>query len=305
MSRGHEYLPGPDGNLRVAISTLQMVFDQSSFPREFVPPENWASAIQVQTPEVFDEAFVTFLKGDKHPFTWEELKRIDPNIENTLAQQIQTVRARVDFDGFQEPHVVIRKLPGFESTSPGVIFWVLAHEVGHLASRKIEETLSAPEVEDLQGQLRVVEESGYGVDRSQLRLRRQGNNRFITLEGKRLFMFPTLGKYYGTFLDEFYADIYRLYISAHLIKMRLGVSLETAISTIKSFPFSDSNEEKTYYLKTIEYAEEVGWDGLIRAGISSDPDEFLRGKTEKSGEEEHRRVLDELQSLRSTFCVFL
>lgn len=296
--------PNSDRNLYMAVSTLESVFAYPKFPQDLAPPANWAKTIDVQSPNVFDENLMEWVKRDKHPYTWEEGLKIDPNLEETLQRAFETIRARVDFDDPRNPHVIIRRSPGFLQARVGEILLTLAHEAGHLSTPTIVEPLPEGEVENIIDLLSKVEESGYSVDPTKLMFRRQGGNMFITFEGRRLFMLGDFGKDYGTFFDELYADIYKFFALSHLIMMKSGARFEDAMNlTLQQASNPNAGIDAVYMTKVIGYANKVGWIDLLRAGKSSDKEAFLKIGNDAFGEEDHKSLLDEIHSLRSNFCI--
>ena len=301
MSLERELPPSADRNLLIAVTILQDVFRHPSFSREFVPPNGWENAIEIQAPEIFDEGLVISIKNDKHPFTWEENLRLIPDFENLIKRQAETIRARVVWDDPQNPHIVFRASQMFREASASDKLLTLSHELGHFSAPVREDPFTDEQIEamDLKNQLQDVLDRGYSGDLSELRLRRQGCTIFITLERRRFQMLGHFGKYYGNFFDELYADIYKAFLLAHLPVVKTGIAFEDAVKILRTNV--GAGADSPYFVKLMAYADRIGWSKLVSAGISSNIDAFLDAGIELIGSDENKNLLDELQSLRSRF----
>lgn len=324
-------------SLNAVVESFQTVFNHPAFPTEFVPSANWVDAIEVQPPVVFDDRLVEFEKMDKHPFAWAAMERVNPDFENSLRTLAQVCTTMVDFGDPQNPRILLRGTKEYQQARAADIVFSLGGALGRFAAPTIEEPITQSQIElsGLKDQLREVAEQGYNCDLSELRFRRQSCTEFITLERRRLQMIGRLGKSYGNFLAELYSDIYSTFLFTNLVSIRSGMSHKEAtlryqsqLAVKSTTPFRDvpdqtaSNAEQLqqremsirggwgsmlsigfmqYNFRLLEYVQHVGWVDLIRGGITSDTGAFLRAGTEVVGEDENKRFLDELQTLRSRF----
>lgn len=271
--------------LRVSTSSLSEVFNNGKFPQEFAPEHDWNKRIEIQKSDVFDSEFLKEAAYITHSAAVISL-------ESTRAVSIADARV-----SREDPHIIVRER-SIVGRDPNEVSLLLSHEIGHLKAGIKREPYRGEDSEDFINQLK---SEGYEVGVPQLSIVRWGPMRQIEVDGR------ILGGIYedefvdlsNDFMNEIYADIYRMFTFSHFISHFGKKPFKAAIAEMKALGKDVRNSKSgQYFNNLIQYSADIGWEKLLEAGISSDEEKFLDQGRLVLGKEANVKALRKLESLR-------
>jgi len=279
--------------LQAAILLISKTISSDSFPREFRPPDGW-QLVKIMDDREYEQEIVDFNKGHIHQVRLQKLRQLEAEIRKSAQESMIRV-------GVEDGKIRIRK--SLFTDDPSGDFWVsqLAHELGHFSSATIVEPLNSLDAKGLADEIR---QAGFSCLPSDFKLWRHGLLEAVHFEGKQVAVLPNETGIYGNFFDELYANIFRFYLVAHVFMVEKKMPFKQAVSALGKWPplhYLSSEVQRRYFSGVMEYAKEVGWERLIRAGMSSDLRGFLVAGDEVLGKERNQKALKSLYTVHGRF----
>jgi len=277
--------------LQSVTSLIERTLLNSEFPTEFRPNPGWIHSIKVIEDFAYEERLLELQRHFNHPFV---MQGEEEEYEEGIRKHANESSARVDIESreilFRKSH--LEKLP------PDNILWSMTHEIGHLIPNETTQPYNRNDSDKL---ALAIKKSGIDCSPSDLKLWCRGLIEAIMFEGKQVFQPRNRVDIYGEFFDELYADVYRFYLLAHVYMAEKKMTFKQALSAVDKLISQDAYERRGYYAKALNYAQEVGFERLINAGVRSSLEDFIDAGAEELGDDHNKKALRTLYNSRRKF----
>lgn len=269
----------PEKIISSALNRLERGWSYPDFPSEFKPQGSLREMVYLVSNE---EMLHTLEKRAEsvHPYLREEVRRV---IVETVSAIAYACADRT------QNRILVNESLLWEKTAGGIflpeIVLVLGHEFGHLLS-KVREPQPVvflggeiqKEAELALGQLSLKER-----DISEVYVQHQGLCRSFLIDGLEIDCNSPC-------YDELYANTYSSYLFCHFLR---GFQKDPEAALLNYLEASGRDFEST----GVRYAEFVGWEDIISAGIHSDLDTFVKAGDGVLGQKLNRTMLEVLKGL--------